>query len=216
MSRWKFGLAGVLGQGLLGGLFATTRVTRIGDEPWRELRAQGQPVLFALWHGQLLPMVYYHQQEGVVVLVSEHADGEYVARVLHRYGFETVRGSSTRGGSKGLRGLVRAVRDGKDIAITPDGPKGPPHVVKPGALVAAQLTGAPIIPTAMGSNEAWEARSWDSFLVPKPLARLRLVYGDPIVVPRDADSATLERMAEELGVILNDLTERANTPDGPA
>ena len=210
----KFGLAGVLGQGLMGGLFATTRTTKIGTEYFRRFRDEGRPVVFVLWHGQLLPLVYHHQQEGVVVLVSEHTDGEYVTRVLHRYGFETARGSSTRGGTKGLRGLVRALKDGKDVAITPDGPKGPARVVKPGALVAAQLAQAPIIPVGMGSDAAWSFASWDAFQVPKPLSRLGIVYGEPIMVPRDADEAGLETLAGELGTVLDDLTRRATLEVG--
>ncbi len=208
---WKFGMAGVLGHGLVGGLFATTRVRKEGHERVAELREAGKPILFVLWHGHLLPLVYHHQQEGVCVLVSEHADGEYIARVLHRYGFTTARGSSTRGGSKGLRGLVRAVREGRDIAITPDGPRGPARVVKPGALVAAQLTGAVILPVGMGSEGAWAFDSWDRFQVPKPLSRLGIAYGEPMTIPREATAEELEGWADRVGAELDRLTEVAET-----
>lgn len=210
MSEWKFKLAGVLGHGLVGSLFTTTRVKRLGAENYLQFREQNQPVLFVLWHGQLLPLVHYHQGENIVVLVSEHADGEYISRVAHRYGFGTARGSSTRGGSKGLRGLVRAVRDGRDIGITPDGPKGPRQVFKPGALVAAQLTGVPIIPMAVGAGSAWSFESWDQFRVPKPLTRLGIVYGDPVRVPREMDEEAMAAMAAQLGATLNRLTAQAD------
>ncbi len=209
MSEWKFKLAGVLGQGLLGGLFTTTRLKRIGAENYLKFREQKQPILFVIWHGQLLPLVHYHQGENIVVLVSEHADGEYISRVAHRYGFGTARGSSTRGGSKGLRGLVRAVRDGRDIGITPDGPRGPAKVFKPGALVAAQLTGVPIVPMAVGSDSAWSFESWDRFSVPKPLTRMRIVYGEPVHVPREMDQDETAAMAARLGETLNRLTAKA-------
>ena len=116
MSDMKFEAAGVLGTGLVGALFTTTRVERRGAENYLHFRRSGTPVLFVFWHGQLLPLVHYHRQEGIVVLVSEHADGEYVTRVLEHNGFGTVRGSSTRGGMRGLKGLVRAARSGKDLA----------------------------------------------------------------------------------------------------
>lgn len=209
MTEWKFRSAGILGQGLLGSLFTTTRLRREGYEPIRALRESGKRVIFALWHGHLLPLAYYHQREGIVVLVSEHADGEYITRVLHRYGYETSRGSSTRGGTKGLRGLVRAAREGRDLAITPDGPRGPAHVFKPGALVAAQLTGLPIVPIGVGASAAWRFRSWDGFMVPKPLSKIRLVYGEPVVVPRGLSERELQALAEGMGHTLNELTARA-------
>lgn len=209
MSDWKFQAAGVLGQGLMSGLFTTVRARREGYEPIRKLRAAGQKVILTPWHGTLLPLAYYHRGEGIVVLVSDHADGEYITRVLERFGYQTARGSSTRGGTKGLRGLVRAAREGHDLAITPDGPRGPARVAKPGAVVAAQLTGLPIVPLGFGASAAWRFRSWDSFMVPKPLSQVRLVYGDPIFVPRDAGEEEIQALTSHLGDTLNTLTRLA-------
>ena len=206
----KFETAGVLGTGLVGALFMTTRVERIGAENYRHFRRQGRPVIFVFWHGQLLPLVHYHRGEGIVVLVSEHADGEYITRVIERNGFGTVRGSSRRGAARGLKGLVRAARAGSDLALTPDGPRGPMGVFKPGALAAAQLTGLPIIPLAVGASSGWRFRSWDGFLVPKPLSRVRLEYLPPRFVPRDADRAELLRLSTEIGQDLNATTARLN------
>lgn len=198
MRDLKFTAAGALGQGLLSGLFTTTRCTRVGTEHFEAFRRRGQPVIFVFWHGLMLPLIHHHRGEGIVVLVSEHGDGEYISRVLHRNGFHTARGSSTRGGSKGLRQLLRAAREGHDLAITPDGPKGPPRVFKKGALVAAQITGLPMIPLSVGATAAWHFDSWDRFMVPRPLSRLRIVYGEPVEVPRDADDAALDRLAEDM------------------
>ena len=216
MTEWKFRSAGVLGQGLMAGLFTTVRVRREGYEGIAQQRSQGQKVIFTLWHGGLLPLAYYHQREGVVVLVSEHADGEYITRVLERYGYDTARGSSTRGGSTGLRGLVRAARAGHDLAITPDGPRGPARVCKPGVIVAAQLTGLPLLPMGIGASAAWHFNSWDAFMVPKPLSRIRIVYGDLIHVPRNLADGETEALAERVGATLDSLTERAEKaqPDG--
>ncbi len=213
MSDLKFEAAGVLGTGLVGALFATTRARRVGEEHWRRFREQGQPVIYVFWHGQLLPLVHYRRGEGIVVLVSEHADGEYVTRVIEHHGFGTVRGSSTRGATKGLKGLIRAAREGKDLALTPDGPRGPAHVLKPGALLVAQATGLPVIPLAVGASSGWRFRSWDGFLVPRPLARITIEYAPPVHVPRDASREELEATAREVEGTLNALTARLN-PEG--
>lgn len=208
MSDLKFETAGVLGLGLVSALFATTRVRRHGQEHYLSFREQGKPVVFVFWHGQMLPLVHYHRDEGIVVLVSEHADGEYITRVIERHGFGTVRGSSTRGATKGLKGLIRAARQGRDLALTPDGPRGPVHEFKPGALAVAQTTGLPVIPVAVGASRGWRFQSWDGFLVPQPFSRIDLIYGPPTQVPRDADRDTLEAMAADFGRTLDALTEQ--------
>lgn len=214
MKESRFRAAGVLGQGLLESLFLTTRVARVGAEHYLRYRREGQPVVFVFWHGQLLPLVHYHRREGIVVLVSEHADGEYITRIIRRHGFETARGSSTRGGIKGLKGLIRAAREGKDLALTPDGPRGPARRFKPGALLAAQVTGHPIIPVAAGASAAWHFDSWDDFMVPRPLARITIVYGEPIRVARDAADQDREELATLLTGRLDELSARASA-DGP-
>ena len=213
MSELKFETAGVLGTGLLSALFTTTRVRRIGEDNYRRFREEGTPVIFVFWHGQLLPLIHYHRREDIVVLVSEHADGEYITRVLQRNGFRAVRGSSTRGGSTGLRSLIRSARHGHDLALTPDGPKGPVQVFKPGALAAAQVTGLPIIPMAVGVTSGWRFRSWDGFLVPRPLSTIQIEYGPPVYVPRDAERETLDLLGRQLGDTLNTMTDGLN-PEG--
>jgi lysophospholipid acyltransferase (LPLAT)-like uncharacterized protein len=204
----RYEIASVLGAGLVSALLRTTRAERSGSEHFERFRLAGSPVIFAFWHGQLLPLVHYHRHEGIVVLVSEHGDGEYIARIIERNGFGTVRGSSTRGGTRGLRRLVRAARAGHDLAITPDGPRGPRGVFKPGALMAAQMTGLPVIPLAVGSSSGWRLRSWDGFLVPRPFARLRIGYLAPRFVPRDASRADIDALAAQIGAELDALTSR--------
>jgi lysophospholipid acyltransferase (LPLAT)-like uncharacterized protein len=209
VSELKFQAAGVLGTGLVAGLFLTTRHTRVGAEHYQRFRREGTPVIFVFWHGQLLPLVHYHRHEGVVVLVSEHQDGEYLTRVLRSNGFGAVRGSSTRGGTKGLRALVREARRGRDLALTPDGPKGPKGEFKPGALVVAQITGLPVVPLSVGAS-GWRFRSWDGFLIPRPFSEITIEYLPPRRVPRDAGRGELERLAAEIGGELNALERRLN------
>lgn len=209
MKESRFRAAGLLGQGLLESLFLTTRVKRLGAEHYLRFRREGQPVVFVFWHGQLLPLVHYHRREGIVVLVSEHADGEYITRIIRRHGFETARGSSTRGGIKGLKGLIRAARNGKDLALTPDGPRGPARRFKPGALLAAQVTGHPIIPVAAGASSAWHFDSWDHFLVPRPLSQITIEYGEPVRVARDMSDEGRQELAALLTRRLDEMSVRA-------
>lgn len=206
----RFRAAGLLGKALVSTLFLTTRCTRTGMEPVLDFRREGQPILFVFWHGRMLPLVHHHRGEGIVVLVSEHADGEYITRILRRNGFGTARGSSSRGGSRGLRELLQAARAGRDLAITPDGPRGPAREFKKGALVAAQLTGLPIVPLSVGASAAWHLGSWDRFVVPRPFSRLRIVYGDPVWVPRGLTEAELDRRAAEMTARLRSLDAEAD------
>lgn len=208
MSELRFRAVGLLGHGLAAGLFATVRFRAEGEASFLRFRREGRPVIFAIWHGHLLPLVWRHRGTGVVALVSEHADGEYVTRVIQRIGFRTVRGSSTRGGIKGLKGLIREARDGHDLTVTADGPRGPARQFRQGALLAAQMTGLPIVTVAAGASSAWHARSWDRFMVPKPFSTVRVAYGEPRPVARDASRDELDRLAVELGAELDRLTAR--------
>ncbi len=187
-----------LGGALLRAIMATTRYRTIGRETFREFQLAGQPVIYVLWHGRLLPLTYGRRGEGIVALISRNRDGEYIARIVERWGFETVRGSSSRGGMAALRELVRKVREGKSIAITPDGPRGPREQMKPGALILAQLSGAPIIPAAASAERAWWFGRWDRFLIPQPFSRIHLAYGEPLFVPRQLDQLGLESYQAEV------------------
>jgi lysophospholipid acyltransferase (LPLAT)-like uncharacterized protein len=201
---------GYLGRGLLGAYFPFIRCEREGIEHFQAIRRDGGAVIFVFWHGQLLPLVHYHRNEGIVVLVSEHADGEYITRVIRQHGFGAARGSSTRGGVKGLKGVLRAARAGHDLGFTPDGPKGPRHEFKPGALVAAQLTGLPLVTIGVGSDRAWYLKSWDRFMIPKPFSRLRIRYGPPRWVDRHASDEEKEALARELQEELRAFTLELN------
>jgi lysophospholipid acyltransferase (LPLAT)-like uncharacterized protein len=153
-------------------------------------RARGDRVIFALWHGELLPLLWQQRGDKVAIVISEHRDGEIIARIAESLGYATVRGSSSKGGSRALIGLMRAIDEGFDGAITPDGPRGPARVFAPGAAVASQRTGAFIVPIRARAARAWRLRSWDRFLIPKPFTRVDVHYGEPTRVlaasPREA------------------------------
>lgn len=216
MNEARFCTAGILGRGLLEGLAATWRLRVESEDNWLRFQREGKSVILVLWHEQLLPLVPQVRGTGTVALVSRHSDGEYIARVIERMGLGTVRGSSTHGGVQGLRGLIRAAREGHNLALTTDGPRGPARSFKPGALLAAQLTGLPIVPMAAGASAAWHIGSWDRFMVPCPFAVVRVAYGEPCWVSRDAGREARELISRKLGAELNALTDRLAVPASAA
>jgi lysophospholipid acyltransferase (LPLAT)-like uncharacterized protein len=195
-----------VGGALLDSLFATVQYTVEGKEHYEQFTRAGKPVVFAIWHGRLLAPAYLHRGQGVVSLISASADGEYLARLLAHWGFGNVRGSSSRGGTEALRELVRTVRRGHSLAITPDGPRGPMQKLKPGVLLAAQLAGAPIIPATATATRGWWPGRWDRFLIPKPFASVRVRYAEPYFIPRAAGDAEIIQHALRVEQILNEMT----------
>lgn len=191
-----------IGAALLRLLATTWRVRTVNGEPLQDARRHGQRVLFALWHGELLPLLWHQRGRDVAVLISEHRDGEIVSQIAESLGYRTVRGSSSRGASRALLGLARAIDEGHDGAITPDGPRGPARVFAPGAAVTAQRTGVPIVPIRASASRAWRLKSWDRFLIPKPFARVTVTMGPLTRVIADSPRAAAEQ-SEELQRILD-------------
>ena len=175
---------------------------------WRfEVRGGGHcesvaagPFVFALWHHTLLPLLWWHRDRNVTLLVSAHRDGELVASAATRLGYRLARGSSTRGGASGYRGLLRALAAGSVVAVTPDGPAGPAGIVKPGVVRAAHQARAPVLPVAAHVERVWRLRSWDRLMVPRPFARIIVEYGRPLVPHEDpfVASADLARALDAL------------------
>ncbi len=205
----RIGPAGLslVGPYVLRALFRTLHVERTEQHALPHLGEERTPVIFVFWHGRLLPLIHVHRHQGIVALVSEHRDGDHIAGLLHHFGFGTARGSSTRGGVRGLKGLVRAARKGWDLAITPDGPRGPNRALKPGALTVARMTGLPLVPVGVGITSAWRIRSWDGLLVPKPFSTVRVAYGLPTFVPRHVDRAGIDEVAASLQRSLDTLCD---------
>lgn len=215
MSDWKFSLVGRIGAGAVRAIHATCRVTTTGDANWRTHESpEGAGWIACLWHGTMLPPIWRHRDRGAVALVSEHRDGEYITRVMSRLGFGLARGSSTRGGARGLRELLRAGRAGRTLAVTPDGPQGPREVVKPGPVVLASRSGLPIVPLGVGMSRAWRMSSWDRFSVPKPFARVHIRYGAPIRIPRELDEASTETWVRRLQAAMDAATTEARRAAG--
>ncbi|HEU0013719.1 MAG TPA: lysophospholipid acyltransferase family protein [Longimicrobium sp.] len=196
--RWHERLASAVGGRMLDGLMLSCRYRHVDAENHLQFHRQGRPVIWTLWHGTLLPLTFSHRNEGIVTLVSRHRDGEYITRAVRRWGYTAVRGSTSRGGLEALRELIQHVRQGRSLAITPDGPRGPREKMKPGPVLIAQRTGAPIIPAMAVASRAWYVGGWDRFLIPKPMARLTLGYGEPLFVPRRATDAEIHAAMDEV------------------
>lgn len=169
-----------LGVPLVRLLGRTWQIRRLNEASIAELRQKRVPIVFVLWHGDMLPLLYIHRDEGVSVLVSEHRDGELIARVAESLGFRTVRGSTSRGAARALAGIVRELESGRDIAVTPDGPRGPARSFAPGALIAAQRASVPVIAVGLVARSAWRLKSWDRFVIPKPFGQVTVAYSEPV------------------------------------
>jgi hypothetical protein len=205
---WKLSITVGVGAVLIRALASTWRLRITNAEAIRGLRSNRQPFIFAFWHGTMLPLVWLHRGEGVPVVISEHRDGEIIARVVERFGFKTIRGSTTRGAARALLGIVRELESGSEIAVTPDGPRGPARKFASGALVAAQRVGVPIVGIGVTASRAWRLKSWDSFMIPKPFSRVHVVYTVPTCV--DATSARgAEEEAPKFESLLNDALAQA-------
>ncbi len=178
-----------LGYPLLSALGSTYRYTVEGVEHLRAAEAIGRPI-HAFWHGRILPGTVWFKNRGIVVITSENFDGEWIARIIQKFGYATARGSSSRGATRALLQLMRDVRD-RPVAFALDGPRGPAHVAQPGAVWLSKATGQPVIPFHLESDRHWTLRNWDQTQIPRPRARVALVFAEPFVVPRATADADL-------------------------
>lgn len=201
---------------LIAALGRTLRWRVDGAEHLAAVSASGHPPILAFWHGRILPATVYFRDRGIVVITSENFDGEWIARIIARFGYGTARGSSTRGGRKALLQLVRDVRAGRAAAFTLDGPRGPAKTAQPGAVWLAKASGCPIVPFHMEAASSWTARSWDRTQVPKPFSTVGVAIGEPFYVPADASEDVLEASRVELERRLSALEARAQALVGPS
>ncbi|MEE9544701.1 MAG: lysophospholipid acyltransferase family protein [Rhodospirillales bacterium] len=191
-------------------VYLTGRWTVMGDETPRRFWDQGEPFILAFWHGRIMMLPYcWNRGTAMHLLISRHRDGRLIARIVGTFGIGTVAGSTTHGGRTALRALVKALKAGDCVGITPDGPRGPRMRASSGIVSIACLSGAPIIPVTYSTSRKRILSTWDRFLVVWPFARGVLVWGDPIHVPRDADETALESARRQVEDALNAITEEA-------
>jgi lysophospholipid acyltransferase (LPLAT)-like uncharacterized protein len=170
----------------------------------------GRRPIMAFWHGRVLTAAYYFRHRGIVVMISENFDGEWIARIIERFGYGTSRGSTSHGGQRALLRLKREMEDGRPAGFAVDGPRGPARTAQPGVVWLAKLTGNPVVPFHMEASNHWSLNSWDRTQIPKPFSTVALVVGAPINVPADADERAIETKRLEVESALRSLETRAS------
>jgi lysophospholipid acyltransferase (LPLAT)-like uncharacterized protein len=188
----------------------TIRKKYLHEEHPKEFWNRGRYIIIPFWHQRLLMMPFLRHSGRVGMMISQHRDGEFIARAVKQFGVETVRGSTTRGSLSALRGMIRLFRSGANLAITPDGPQGPKHVVQIGVIELARQTGAPILPVTYSASRKKVLASWDNFILPFPLCRVAYLWGEPLFVPRNADKVRMEECRRLLQERMRQISEEAD------
>ena len=168
----------------------------------------GGAVVLAFWHNRLLGPAIPYRGRGMGAVISQSRDGEFLSRVLVSFGYVPLRGSSSRGGAQALRAVLRHLRGGRDVAFTPDGPRGPRYTVHPGVAQAARQAGVPVVPVGVAISRKIVFSSWDRFQLPLPWARVLLWHGPPLRFER---GRPVEEAAEEIRAALHQATEQAES-----
>ncbi len=192
------------------------RVHRVvGEEHLNNLRQAGQPAIICYWHQMhifCVWLMFAQIREGMKVgfLISPSVTGEVPTAIARRRGAQVLRGSSTRSGGQALRDMYQAVtKGGISPVMTADGPKGPLHEFKPGALLLARMTGAPVVPMVYAAERCRNWNSWDEFIVPRPFSRIAIAIGEPVTVPKDLAVDALEPLQREMEQRMAELMEQA-------
>jgi len=197
--RFEAAAIAAIGTPLIEALGGTYTWRERGAEYLRAVERDGRPPIFAFWHGRILAATLYFRDRGIVVITSENFDGEWIARIIRRFGYGTARGSTSRGGARALAQLRRDMKAGQPAAFTVDGPRGPAQVVQPGAVWLASATGNPIVPFHIEAASHWTlTKSWDRHQVPKPGSTIGIAIGAPIEVPAHASVDAIEAARHEL------------------
>jgi lysophospholipid acyltransferase (LPLAT)-like uncharacterized protein len=207
LRRVQAAAIGAAGYPLVALLGRTWRWRVEGGHEYGDLMRGGRPPILALWHGRILPATIYWRGRGIVAMTSHNFDGEWIARLMSRFGYRAARGSTSRGGSRALVQLRRELAAGHAAAFTVDGPRGPREIAQPGALWLAGATGHPVLPFHIEAERCWTMRSWDRTMIPKPFSLVAIAIGSPLEVPT-ADDAIVEERRKELEARLGALAAR--------
>ena len=206
--RVVLSVASTLAYGLLWLLLRTVRWEYELSEDLTETEPV-KPAIYLFWHRCLGPGTYRFRNRGLAVMISSSFDGEFVARVAEKFGYRTVRGSSTRGGARALLGMHKVLSEGEAAVFTIDGPKGPRYVAKPGPVLLARNSGAPIWVFHIALDRAWVLNSWDRLMIPKPFARALLAVSTAIRVPAEATEEQMAECQAEVQARLDAMREKA-------
>ncbi len=196
-------------------LSATMRFSEVNSEIPRSFMEKGVLAIGAFWHGRLLMMpclekLYKDHRRKMSFLVSSHRDGQIIGKAVERFGHRAILGSSTRRGFSAFQQMIKAQKDGYDVIVVPDGPKGPRQEVQIGIMQLAKLTGSPIVPVSFSASRRRIFNTWDRFLLPYPFSKGVFIWGEPVYVDADGDRDHLEEKRLLLEERLNQLNEWAD------
>ena len=195
-------------------LIGSTLRYEISAETEEGVHEPRHPGIFAVWHRCVIPAAYPWRNQRLAVLTSRSFDGEYIARIISRLGYEAVRGSSSRGGAEGLRELQGVIEEGRSAVFTIDGPRGPRYVAKRGATALSRITGVRIVPFYVAVEKHWTLHSWDRMIIPRPFSRAHARAAAPIHVPLGADEKTFDRCHTEVQAALERVRDAAEAVFG--
>ncbi len=165
----------------------------------QESKRQGQPIIYCFWHNQILFATHFWRFRDIVVITSRHFDGEAIAGIIRRFGYGSARGSSSRGAARALLELKRSIEQGKDVAFTADGPRGPAYQLKAGPVWLSRQTGAAIVPFHIQPEKFWSLNSWDGFRIPKPFSRALVKIGRVQTIPPEQNEESgLPQIQDEM------------------
>ena len=190
--------------------FKLCRWTVAGEGEYRALRRAGKPVILIMWHSRIFIVPFFFRRRGIMPLVSPRPDGEIPARIMARWGYKVLRGSSSHSVVKAWAVMVGELRAGGEVILVPAGPRGPNRILKEGCLKLAQQTGAHIVPFTFSASRERYLRSWDRFLMFPPFCRVAAVFGSPFTVEAGLSGAKLEKLRRDVGRGLNDLDAAPN------
>ncbi len=187
----------------------TLRWKVVGWKNWDAARKLGKGLIYTIWHREIFPATWFWRKRGIVVMTSQHFDGEYIARIIRQHGYGAARGSSTRGASHALAEMMECLKRGQDAAFTIDGPRGPRFVAKSGSVILSKATGAAILCSHVALQHAYVfKKSWDLFQIPYPFSQAAVFIAPPIVVSPEADEEEQSRRRQEVQEALDELQKR--------
>jgi lysophospholipid acyltransferase (LPLAT)-like uncharacterized protein len=211
IDRLKISLVSILGYWIIYVVCRTLRWKFADLQTLESVRGTGSGLILAFWHGRILAATYCFRNRGIVVMTSQNRDGEYIARVIQRFGYGVARGSSTRGSHGATAEILRALKNGRDVGLTMDGPRGPSYIAKKGAAFIARKSGSPVLPFNISVEKKWVMRSWDHFQIPKPFSRAVILIGNPIYVDKGSTGQEMQSCEAQIQQSLDELRDRGDS-----
>ena len=197
-------------------VYKTSTINLKNRKNIESLFKKNESFIYAFWHDQLLmcPLTWQSELE-IKVLISKHRDGDIIAKLISKLGFKAIRGSThksgktkNKGGLLSARQMIKSLKRGVSIGISPDGPKGPRHKVSEGILSISRLSNSPIVPVGIGFKKKWVLSTWDKFIIPKPFNQITIIWGEPL--PAIKNEKSTNRIKNKLESTMYSLTKRAN------